>query len=85
MTDDSKDEIEDAKVSEKKPEKKSAKKTEKKPEKVKAVVVVVAEGKAITTKRGMRKAGDAIKASDLSGGDNALDKLLKSGVCCVVD
>lgn len=38
----------------------------------------VAEGVAITSKRGMLKAGAAVEAGFLSGGQASLDKLLKS-------
>lgn len=37
----------------------------------------VAEGVAITSKRGMLRAGASITAADLSGGQKALDALIK--------
>lgn len=40
---------------------------------------VVAKGRSVTTKRGILGEGKAISAKDLSGGQNSLDKLVKSG------
>ena len=39
----------------------------------------IANGKAITTKRGILAEGDEIKAKDLPGGKEAIDKFVKSG------
>lgn len=39
----------------------------------------VAEGRAITSKRGMLEAGDEVSASVLGGGADALEALVKSG------
>lgn len=39
----------------------------------------IAEGKSITTKRGILADGDEIKAKDLSGGKDAIDKFIKTG------
>lgn len=38
----------------------------------------VAEGKAITSKRGILADGDEIKATDLAGGEKALEAFIKS-------
>jgi hypothetical protein len=39
----------------------------------------VASGKSITSRRGILAPGDEIKAEDLSGGKESLDKFVKSG------
>ena len=39
----------------------------------------IAKGKAVTTKRGILSDGSEVKASDLSGGDDALQAFVKTG------
>lgn len=40
---------------------------------------VVAEGRSVTTKRGIIGPGKSIRASDLSGGESSLQLLIKNG------
>lgn len=40
---------------------------------------VVAEGKAVTTKRGMRRAGQPVTEKELAGGRDALETLIDKG------
>lgn len=40
---------------------------------------IVADGVCITSKRGMLKAGDVVRAIDFVGGDDSIGALLKSG------
>lgn len=40
---------------------------------------VVAEGRSVITKRGIIGSGQSIRASDLSGGAESLQKLIKNG------
>jgi hypothetical protein len=44
----------------------------------KAAVYKVAEGKALTSKKGILGPGSEVKAEDLPGGDEALQGLVKS-------
>jgi len=43
-------------------------------------VYKVAEGKAITCKKGMLSAGDEVKVEYIHGGEKSLDKLVDAGV-----
>lgn len=51
----------------------------KEPEAPKKPPFYVCEGKAVTTKRGIRADGAEITADDLAGGKEALDAFVKSG------
>lgn len=45
---------------------------------VKKLSYVIAEGKSITTKRGIKAGGEVVTVADFAGGENSLKALVKS-------
>lgn len=58
---------------------KQVEKVEEKPVEVKKSGCFVCEGKSITSKKGILKAGDEVKAEYFAGGQKDLDALIKLG------